>query len=377
MPKTKKIAPHPEGKEKALNPLNIQLDPRNPRLTKEEQESSLPDQLIEIMVERFKVEEVGESIVATGYIPFDPLIGWEHEGVTTILEGNRRIAAVKLLLDPTLAPQKFRKRWGELGAKLSVEEREKLKTLKVTVYSDRTAADIKSYMGFRHVTGPLPWPALEKASFIGQLVEQDGWTYQQIAERLGSYPKLVERHYVAYRIVCQAEEDGHPGAKEMRKLFGVLLRALQTKGVPDFLDVSYPSDPTKSRHPVPHKRLDDFEYFIKWTFGTETTAPVVTDSRQLTKWGRILQSTEAVRYLKAAPDPRFERAYFKSGGQVDSLQDALYAAADRLEEAVPIVSEHKTNRDVKTAVQKCTSFLIQILRHFPETKEKYRKALDV
>src|SRR6266404_3123731 len=175
----------------------------------------------------------------------------------------------------------------------------------------------------------------------------------------------------AYRTVRQAEENGYEGAKKMRSTFGVLLRALQTKGVSDFLGVSYPSNPTKSRHPIPPKRLSDFEYFIKWTFGTETTAPVVTDSRQLTKWGRILQSSEAVRYIKTSPDPRFERAYFKSGGQVDSLQDALYAAAESLYEAVPLVSEHKTNRDVKTQVQRCASFLSQILQYFPETAQKY------
>ncbi len=184
------------GQTKRLNPLEVKLDPQNPRLSREHDKESSPEELLEIMIERFKVEEVAWSIVATGYIPFDPLIGWEHEGVTTILEGNRRIAAAKLLLDPTLAPVKYRKRWAELSAKLSVEKRKALELLDVTVYTDRSAADIKSYMGFRHVTGPLPWPPLEKAGFIAQLVEQDGWTYKQIAERLGSYPTLVERHYV-------------------------------------------------------------------------------------------------------------------------------------------------------------------------------------
>jgi hypothetical protein len=382
MPKTKAKASHPEGKPKPLNPLKLQLDSHNPRLTKEQEGSSQPD-LLKIMIEEFKVEEIAESIIATGYLPFDPLIGWEHDGVTTILEGNRRIAAIQLLLDPALAPEKYRKTWTALSRELPTEERRLLENLEVKVFPDRGAIDVRAYIGFRHVTGPLKWPAHEKASFIAQLVEQDGWTYEQIAERLGSYPKLVERHYVAHQVVRQAREEEVPGSQEMENAFGVLLRALQTRDIVAFLGLSYPDDPKKSRKPVPQNRFDNLKRFVEWTFGVKgEKAPLLTDSRQLTKWGRILQSDAAVRYLKTTPAQQvgtraFERAWFKSGGQVESLQGALDAAADRLEEGVPIVSEHKEDPDVKEAVRRCTLFLVQILRYFPDIQNKYGLKQDV
>jgi len=371
MSKKKTAVPHHEPKSRLLDPLKLQLDPHNPRLTKEQEDSSQPD-LLKIMIEEFKVAEIAESIIATGYLPFDPLIGWEQDGVITILEGNRRVAAIKLLLDPTLAPQKYQKTWTGLSAELPTAERSRLEKVDVKVFPNRDAVDVRAYIGFRHVTGPLKWPAHEKASFIAQLVEQDQWTYEQIAERLGSYPRLVERHYVAHQIVGQAREQELPGSQEMENSFGVLLRALQTPGIVNFLSISYPNDPKKSRKPVPSNRLDNLKRFVEWTFGVkDKKAPLLTDSRQLTTWGRILQSQEAIRYLRTTSAPRFDRAWFKSGGQVESLQEALHAAADRLEEAVPIVSEHKEDPDVTEAVRLCTLFLTQILRYFPDIQNRY------
>src|SRR6266850_336576 len=92
------------GERRRINPLDVNLDPHNPRLSSEEEGSDQP-KLLGILIERFKVEEVAESIIAAGYLPFDPLIGLEESGPVTILEGNRRIAAIKLLLEPDKAPE--------------------------------------------------------------------------------------------------------------------------------------------------------------------------------------------------------------------------------------------------------------------------------
>jgi ParB-like chromosome segregation protein Spo0J len=86
-----------------------------------------------------------------------------------------------------------------------------IEQIEVIVYGDRDAADVAAYIGFRHVTGVLKWPSLEKAKYIARLVEDHGWTYERIAERLGSYPRHVERHYVAYRLVRQVSEEEIPG----------------------------------------------------------------------------------------------------------------------------------------------------------------------
>src|SRR5437588_5813091 len=104
------------------SPLSILLDPHNPRLSQAEEGQSQPS-LLQTMLTRFKLEELAESIVATGYVPFDPLIAFRDGSDIYILEGNRRIAALKLLLDPSLAPDKSRARWQQLNGGLTAERR--------------------------------------------------------------------------------------------------------------------------------------------------------------------------------------------------------------------------------------------------------------
>ena len=358
------------------NPLGIKLDPYNPRLSAEEEGSSQA-QLIEIMIKRFKIEELAESIIESGYLPFDPLVGYRDNEAIVVREGNRRIAVLKLLLEPSFAPERSRGRWKVLSESLPEEHRAEIESVEIQVYDDRDNIDLSTYLGFRHVTGPLRWPALEKAGFIAELVQR-GWDYPRIGKRIGSYGRHVERHYVAFQIVQQAIALEIPGAEKMRQRFGVLMRALQTPGIRDFLGVEYPDDPAQSREPVPSNQEREFIEFVKWTFGwtldTEV-APIVTDSRQLSDWGKILESPEAVAYLRRSPRPAFERAWFRSGGQATSVAESLFLAADHLQEVVPLVSELTDVNDVRTGVGQCARFFQQVLAHFPDIGQEY--GLDV
>jgi hypothetical protein len=350
------------------SPLSILLDPHNPRLSHAEEGQPQPN-LLQTMLTRFKLEELAESIVATGYVPFDPLIAFRDGSDIYVLEGNRRIAALKLLLDPTLAPERHRARWLQLQAELTAERRATFATVELTIFPDRNDVDLEAYIGFRHVTGVLQWPALEKANFIAHLVDR-GWDYRTIAERLGSYPKTVERHYVGRCLVEQARSLTLPGAEQMAGAFGVLMRSLQSPGIVAFLGLSFPGDPAKSKPPIPDEKTSELALFVKWTFGTEDMARVLPDSRRLTDWGKILSSPEAVSYLKRTSSPSFDRAWFRSGGESESLTDSLLQAADALEASIPLVPLHKGDAAIARAVDRCADFVALILRDFPDTKKR-------
>ena len=152
-------------------------------------------------------------------------------------------------------------------------------------------------------------------------------------------------------------------------------RALQSPGVTKFLGVDFPRDPKKSLRPAtkPNRNLEDF---VRWTFGVDDEQkPVLEDSRDLTKWGQILESDDAVRYLRSNKVPRFDRAFSKSGGLREGLVDSLLTAADYLSEAVPLIKQHKELEDVKSAVERCADYLSQILSHLPEVAK--RQGLEV
>ncbi|WP_156155298.1 hypothetical protein [Curtobacterium flaccumfaciens] len=337
---------------------DLALDPYNPRLRKDE-EGSDENTLIGIMLARFKIEEVAESILVAGWLEQDPLIGVTEAGQVRVVEGNRRLTAVKLLLDPSLAPPARRTKWQGYAKDLSEEQRTDLDHLSVRVYDSRDDPEVSAYIGFRHVTGVLPWPALEKASYIARLAAK-GESYAQLAEKLGSYPSHMARHHLAFEIVEQADEWQVDGREQMSNAFGVLLRSLQTEGVRKFLGVEQADEPLENVNPVPDATRTNFEDFVRWTFGTEDRSRILPESRELTRWSKILQSEPAVRYLRNAKDPKFDRAWARSGGESESVADALWKASYALADVLPLISKHVNDDQVKEAVEEVNRYTQQI-----------------
>lgn len=353
------------------SPVDLQLDPQNPRFATSERGRS-QTKTLRLLIDRFKLEELAESILSSGYLMFDPLVGFPSDGDASkvvVAEGNRRVATLKLLLDPDLAKDhKQYAKWTDFANRLSDDQRQQISQVSVEVFGTKDDHNLSAYIGFRHVTGVLKWPAYEKAGFISALVDGHGWDFKKVARRLGSYGKHVERHHVAYTIVRQAHDQDVSGSAQMENRFGVLLRALNSPGINRFLAVEYAGAPQDSPVQVDKARFCEF---VKWTFGTDDLGPVVTDSRQLSRWGQILESPTAVRYLRYDEDPSFDRAWQKSGGEAQSVGDSMHTAANKLEEVVALVSEHKTNEDVVEGVRQCARFMSQILEHFPEIRNKY------
>ena len=357
--------------QRLRSPADLQLDSQNPRFATSERGKSQAETL-RLLIDRFKLEELAESILSSGYLTFDPLVGFPSDAdaaKVVIAEGNRRVATLKLLLDPDLAKDhKQYAKWKDFANRLSRDQKRQISQVPVEVFDARDDHKLSAFIGFRHVTGVLKWPAYEKAGFISALVEDHDWDFKRVADRLGSYAKHVERHHVAYTIVRQAHARGVPGSTRMDSRFGVLLRALNSPGINRFLAVEYTGAP--QRNPVQADE-DRFREFVEWTFGTDELKPVVSDSRQLSKWGQILESPTAVRYLRNAEKPSFDRAWQKSGGEAQSVGDSMHTAAYKLEEIVALVSEHKTNEDVVEGARRCARFMSQILEHFPNVRNKY------
>src|SRR5436190_24252332 len=100
--------PSPAGgpiQELGLNVLD--LDPENPRLDRRTVEGGQAG-IAKVIAERYRAVEVATSIAEHGYFASEPLIAIKADSRYTVLEGNRRLAALKGLTDATLQ--------GELGA---------------------------------------------------------------------------------------------------------------------------------------------------------------------------------------------------------------------------------------------------------------------
>jgi hypothetical protein len=141
---------------------------------------------MEVMLERFSIHEIAESICSAGFLPLDPFIGYRDGESVYVLEGNRRVATLQLLLKPELAPPRFARTWEDFRARLDDNALAKFQRIPVLVYPDRRDVGVLAYIGYRHVNGVLPWDAQEKAAYIAQLVEDNriNWSYKDIADRI-------------------------------------------------------------------------------------------------------------------------------------------------------------------------------------------------
>ena len=100
MPAVPNIAPKTTGK---LPTELLDYDPNNPRLAEDGIKDATESQIIVALAEVADLSEVVESIAANGYIDIEPIIAQRIGDRYRVLEGNRRLAAIRILQQPSLA----------------------------------------------------------------------------------------------------------------------------------------------------------------------------------------------------------------------------------------------------------------------------------
>lgn len=100
------------------------------------------------------LDELALSFARNGYFWEEPLVvvpSGKSDDKFFVVEGNRRLAALKLLTDATL-----RKKMGVSDfPDVSPERAKELQSVPTVTYPSRDS--IVPYLGFRHVTGVKTW----------------------------------------------------------------------------------------------------------------------------------------------------------------------------------------------------------------------------
>src|SRR5262249_2106654 len=83
---------------RSIHVEQLLFDVDNPRLRADVPTDSTQRDLFDILWRDFAVDEVAASIAANGYFPYEPLFVFPKDGHYVVIEGNRRLAALKGLL---------------------------------------------------------------------------------------------------------------------------------------------------------------------------------------------------------------------------------------------------------------------------------------
>jgi hypothetical protein len=309
------------------------FDGENPRLASLRSESS-QEVLLKILWEEMAVDEVAMSIAHNGFFNHEPLFVMPADlkvaaGNYVVVEGNRRLAAVKLLRDSALRDK--------LGAtdlpQLTNDDVKKLDTLPTLVYPDRES--IWSYTGFRHVHGVKPWDSYSKAAYVAIVHEKYGHPLEKIAERIGDTHDTVERLYRGYKVLEQAESQNLFNREDRFKnrfAFSHLYTALSDSVFQRYLGIEDAS--AIKTNPVPKGLYPQLSQLLLWLYGNrlKNIEPVVRKQQpDLWRLQVILSRPKAESALRSGYS--LEVAYEIGLGDARRLKDSLVTAKEELQRA--------------------------------------------
>lgn len=318
------------ARSELLPVASLHFDRNNPRFPPKVAQGPLED-LMQRFVRDERLMEIIESIGNHGFFPGEPLLVVPDGDDYRVVEGNRRLAALKLLVRELEPPI------GRTSIEEAVEAANfRPKKVPCLVFDDEN--EILRYLGFRHITGIKAWSALQKARYAERmyqnykmLPEDEG--LRLLARETGSRRDTVGQMLTALKLYDRAEEKnffGLPIVPEQIE-FSVLGTALSYSALTEFLGL-------ESRSDIKVKGLEEraLKDLFDWLFVIEgRSKPIVTESRNLRKLAAVVSSDTAIKELRKSGN--LDQAYELSSGPEEALAGSLRTALRRLETAQTLV----------------------------------------
>ncbi len=134
----------------------------NPRLADPAQQKS-DAQIIEELCQNEGIEDLANKIADVGWLRTERLIAVLEEQKHVVYEGNRRLCALRLLLNPTLAPAKRQEAFKRLAEKAAPPRK-----VHVEVVPTRYDAEVAMYAKHAVQAYSKGWSPLQQAQWIVQ-----------------------------------------------------------------------------------------------------------------------------------------------------------------------------------------------------------------
>jgi len=375
------------GKKRPQLDLSVEklfLDPENPRLPEIVQGSN-EDALLLTLYKDFDLRELAESLSQNGYFDEEPLVAIpkdlpaKFKGKTyellnkdkeyysfinnadtnfIVVEGNRRIAAVKILLSSELRSKLKIKEWPDISPQVKTD----IKILPVIIYPRRE--EVVPYLGVRHISGIKKWEPYAKARYIASMI-QKGFSLDDIQKTIGDRGTSTRKSYVCYKLIGQMEEEEEGSTEKAKSLFSYLLLSLGQGPIKDYLGMPKNWSEVNVEQPIKKAKMLNLKNLFSFLFGEgKEKLPVIKESRDITgKLTHVLRLKHSAEFLLQTRD--LDAAYDRSDGEETLVLKQLTTANRNLETALGIVHRHKTEQ-VIGEVKKCKETLNQITRILEE-----------
>lgn len=346
----------------------LHFDHSNPRLAEYGITSSTSEaDILKTLWDAMDVRELVQSISASGYFPHEPLIVADESGKHVVIEGNRRLAAVKVLRSHELVKEN-----GWEVPTLSAAALKKLVELPAII-SNREES--WRYLGFKHVNGPAKWSSYAKAAYIAEVHRKYKVPLAGIANQIGDRHNTVQRLYRGLMVLEQAERAGVYDREDrfrQRLAFSHLYTGLDYEGIGNFLNIA-PKE-KETTEPVPKNKLKELGEFCVWLYGSkkEKQVPVVeSQNPDLRQLNAVVANRESVAALRAGVG--LARAFEMSRPPTAVFEEALLAAKRELMTARGNLT---TGYDDSEALLKIAGTVAEMADDIYEEMERKQKAMQ-
>lgn len=203
-----------------VNFRDLKLDEQNPRFVTNRDQVLTPKEIMEYLIKYENVIELAENIKEYGgLIPGERLLVVEENNGFVVLEGNRRTAAIELLLNPGIALRQLslsnndKLKVKEFKESVSKSLKKHLSSFQVDIVSSRDNAIYS--LTERHIDGIKKWSQISKMYFYKQHFDS-GMNLSDLKGFTGESPRTIAdtlRKYSYLRYVLTSYRDMYPNGK--------------------------------------------------------------------------------------------------------------------------------------------------------------------
>ncbi len=329
----------------------LRFDSNNPRFfgTAADQSDDQQD-LFKVLTDKYSALELTDSILTNGFMPYEPLVVKPENDTFVVIEGNRRLAAVRHILQNR---GKF-----EASAKKPIND---LKSLPCVIFPEanpESLRDEQTYLGLRHFSGYKGWSPRSKAEYLlRQLARGEGLS--ELAIRLNTDKSTLKKYIVSVKLLKVARLTKAKSRSDNPERFWLLAEALQRTEIQNYIGLEHDKDSLEVT------KYDEAKLQTLLTFlygGTapdeeadsdETLEPVITDTRQISRLAKVLGSSKAASELEKTHDLEHASVYLDTpAAALKKAREALLRAARKFSELAPTKPQLAAAlKDITTALK--------------------------
>ena len=259
------------------------------RVTEDKVQSKALERILD---ERFEVTQLKDSIRNIGFLTIDRLVVIRLPGDSKYMaiEGNRRLAAIKSLLEDYQN--------GEID--LPDKILSTLHSFPVLVMEEADKQQ-QEYLGrlfqaIRHVSGIRPWGPYQQAQIIAIMLDQ-GRSYQEVKETLGLPTRRINILRRCYYALQQMKNDSDFGEYARPRLFSSFDEVFRVPKVRDWMQWNDETNRFDSS--------DNRSLFYSWIVGVEEEGQrhpaKIVDSKEIRRLPTLMD--DPVRFRNFCEDP--------------------------------------------------------------------------